>query len=162
MISSGDQLWVAMEKGLVVLGVDGEIIHNLDVTVLDLAQAQDAGVWAVDGTERMRIGPEGTALIRDEAPGATQIAGDGTWVAGAIQELFVGRFGPDGENRTICVREDGTIVGLSGDDIPSLRITVETDDGPSIAVGDLDGDGHDELLVSSWGRGVATIELELP
>jgi thiol-disulfide isomerase/thioredoxin len=161
MVASGDQLWVAMNKGLVVLDASGKVIHNLDVTVLDLAPAQE-GVWAVDGTERMRIGPEGTALMRDKAPGSSQIASDGTWVAGPIEELFVGRFGPEGEARTIAVRKDGTIVGLSGENDAVLRITLDANEGPSIAISDLDGDGRDELLVSSWGRGVATIEMELP
>ncbi|MGB0641202.1 MAG: TlpA family protein disulfide reductase, partial [Myxococcota bacterium] len=161
MVASGDQLWVAMNKGLVVLDTDGQVVHNLDVTVKDLAPAQE-GVWAIDGTERMRIGPEGTALMRDQAPQATQIASDGTWVAGPIEELFVGRFGPEGEARTIGLRTDGTIVGLSGENRAALRITLDGNEGPSIAISDLDGDGRDELLVSSWGRGVATIELELP
>ncbi len=161
MVASGEQLWVAMNEGLVVLDTNGQVIHNLDVTVLDLAQAQE-GVWAVDGAERMRIGPEGTALMRDQAENSSQIASDGTWVSGPVVDLFVGRFGPEGEARTIGVRADGTIVGLSGENRAALRISIDGDDGPSIAISDLDGDGRDELLVSSWGRGVATIELELP
>ena len=100
--------------------------------------------------------------MRDHAPGATQIASDGTWVAGPIDELFVGRFGPEGEARTIGLRTDGTIVGLSGENRAALRITLDGNEGPSIGISDIDGDGRDELLVSSWGRGVATIELELP
>jgi thiol-disulfide isomerase/thioredoxin len=159
---SADQLWVAMEHGLVVLGADGQVVHNFDVNAVDIASAADGGIWAVDGEERLRIGPDGTALLRDEAMGGWRIAGDGTWVSKGFNDLLVGRYGPNGEQRVIALREDGTIMGVDGDGAPALRIQLEDEVQPYIAAGDLDGDGHDELLISSKDRGVATVEMEIP
>jgi hypothetical protein len=56
----------------------------------------------------------------------------------------------------------GTIVGLDGNGVAALRIDVNNATPPAIAAADLDGDGRDELLISSFGRGIATIDLEIP
>jgi hypothetical protein len=53
-------------------------------------------------------------------------------------------------------------MGVDGDGAPALRIQLEDEVQPYIAAGDLDGDGHDELLISSKDRGVATVEMEIP
>ena len=160
--ASADQLWVAMEQGLVVLDVNGEVVHNFDVNAVDIEAAPDGGIWAVDGTERLRIDPDGTALLRTEAVGAVQIAGDGTWIGEGFQDVLSGRFGPNRERRVVALRDDGTILGLSGDGDPALRVQLEDEIQPYISFGDLDGDGRDELLISSKDRGVATVEMEIP
>ena len=160
--SSGDQLWVALKDGLLALDASGGVVHNLDVSVRDIAPADDGGIWAVDGQERLRIGPDGSALLRDEALGSRQIAADGTWASDGIDELIAGRFGPDGSTRVIGLNDRGTIVGLDGNGVAALRIKVEGDKIPSLAHADLDGDGQDELLISTWGLGVATVEVEIP
>ena len=132
------------------------------LNALDIAAAADGGIWAVDGEQRLRIGPDGTALLRNDALGGWRIAGDGTWVTEGFSDILVGRYGPAGEQRVIALREDGTILGLDGDGSPALRIQLEDEIQPYIAAGDLDGDGQDELLVSSKDRGVATVEMEIP
>jgi len=162
LVVSGDQLWVAMEQGLVVLDADGAVTHNFDVNALDIEAAADGGIWAVDGQQRLRIGPDGTALLRDDAEGGWRIAGDGSWVTAGFNDILVGRFGPAREQRVVALREDGTILGLDGDGMPALRVQLVDDVQPYIAAGDLDGDGRDELLISSKDRGVATIEMEIP
>jgi len=160
--ASAGQLWVAMEQGLVVLDDSGEMVHNFDVNAVDIAAAPDGGIWAVDGKERLRIDPDGTALLRSEAQGSWRIAGDGTWIGEGFDDLIAGRFGPNEEQRVIALRDDGTILGLNGDGAPALRVQLEDEVQPFIAAGDLDGDGRDELLISSKDRGVATIEMEIP
>ena len=162
MVASADQLWVALEQGLVVLNTAGEVVHNFDVNALDIDAAADGGIWAVDGKERLRIGPDGTALLRSEAPGSWRIASDGTWIGEGYADLLSGRFGPNKEQRVIALRDDGTILGLDGDGSPTLRVQLEDEVQPFIAAGDLDGDGRDELLISSKDRGVATVEMEIP
>jgi len=159
---SGDQLWVAMAQGLVVLDRDGQVVHNFDVNAVDIAAAAAGGIWAVDGEQRLRIGPDGTALLRDDAQGGWRIAGDGTWISEGFNDLLVGQYGPAGEQRVVALREDGTIIGLDGDGVPALRVQLEDEVQPYIAAGDLDGDGQDELLISSKDRGVATVEMEIP
>ena len=64
--------------GLVALDANGEVIHNLDVDVQDIAAAPDGGIWAVDGTERLRIGPDGAALLRNQAK-ERWLADNGRW-----------------------------------------------------------------------------------
>ena len=119
----------------------------------------------MDGQERIRVGPAGEVLLRDSAEGAAHIVGDGRWATSAVKTLISGAFGPDGEIRTVGINGMGLIVGLDGEGRAALRIHVEGSEknpGPSIAGADLDGDGQDELLISSWGRGVATVEVEIP
>ncbi len=82
--------------------------------------------------------------------------------ADGIDELIAGRFGPDGATRVIGLNDRGTIVGLDGNGVAALRIKVEGDQTPSLAHADLNGDGQDELLISTWGLGVATVEVEIP
>ena len=91
-----------------------------------------------------------------------RIAGDGTWVGAGFQDLISGRFGPNKEPRVVALRDDGVILGLNGDGGPALRVQLEDEVQPYISFGDLDGDGRDELLISSKDRGVATIEMEIP
>jgi thiol-disulfide isomerase/thioredoxin len=162
VVGSGEQLWIALKDGLLAIDKAGKVLHNLDVSVDDMAPAEDGGIWAVDGKERLRIGPDGSALLRDDAEGSTQIAEDGTWTTEGIRELLAGRFGPEGETRVVGLNERGTIVGLGSDGVAALRIHIDGKTLPSLAHADLDGDGRDELLISSWGRGVATVALEIP
>ena len=85
-------------------------------------------------------------------------------ISSRLSEIEPGglRFGPNKEQRVIALRDDGTILGLDGDGSPTLRVQLEDEVQPFIAAGDLDGDGRDELLISSKDRGVATVEMELP
>ena len=165
MATSGDQLWVALEDEMVVLDPSGEVIHRVPQVATAIAAATDGGVWAVDGQERVRVGPTGEILLRDDAVGGTHIVGDGRWATDAVKQLIAGAFGPEGATRTVGVNGMGLIVGLDGEGNAALRIHVEDSEdgsGPSLAAADLDGDGQDELLISSWDRGVATVEVEIP
>lgn len=160
--ASGDQLWVSTETSMTVFDPLGAVIQTIDRGAVDMASATDGGVWAVDGQTRIRFSADGSVALSDEAPRSKLIASDGGWVGKGFVQLAVGRFGPDGEVRAIAQRSDGTIVGLSQDGAIALRIDVHNQRGHSFAVGDTDGDGKDELLLSSFGHGVATLELEIP
>jgi len=127
-----------------------------------MAAASDGGVWAVDGHQRIRFSPDGSIAFSDAAPGSRFIAADGSWVGDGFQQMALGRFGPNGEARVVALRLDGTVVGLDADGKPALRLDVNNDRGHSFAVGDLDDDGLDEFVLSSFGHGVATFELEIP
>ena len=165
LVTSGDQLWIAVKDEIVVLDASGAVVQRVPQKVIALASASDGGVWAVDGQERLRLGPAGELLLRDSAPGSAHIVGDGRWATSALKTLISGAFGPGGELRTVGVNGMGLIVGLDGEGKAALRIHVEGSEknpGPSVAGADLDGDGQDELLISSWGRGVATVEVEIP
>lgn len=165
LTASGDQLWVALKDEIVVLSAEGAVVQRVSQKAVAIAAASDGGVWAVDGQERVRVGPSGQILLRDSAVGAAHIVGDGQWATAAVKTLISGAFGPDGATRAVGVNGMGLIVGLDGDGQAALRIHVEGSEknpGPSIAGADLDGDGQDELLISSWGRGVATVEVEIP
>lgn len=165
LVTSGEQLWVALKDELVVMDSSGGVVHRVPQRAIALAAASDGGVWAVDGQERVRVGPSGDILLRDSAEGAAHIVGDGQWATSAVTTLISGAFGPEGQMRTVGVNRMGLIVGLDGEGQAALRIHVqdsEKNPGPSIAGADLDGDGQDELLISSWGRGVATVEVEIP
>ena len=162
LVASGHQLWVATEDGLTVLDVEGRVRTTVDRAVRGVAAASDGGVWAVDGHQRIRFSPDGSVALSDAAPGSRLIAGDGSWVGDGFQQLVLGRFGPNGEARVVGLRLDGTVVGLGGDGHPALRLDVDNERGHSLAIGDLDDDGRDELVLSSFGHGVATFELEIP
>jgi len=159
---SGDQLWVSTETSMTVFDSMGAVVQIIERGAIDMASASDGGVWAVDGKTRIRCSSDGTVALSDEAPGSKLIASDGGWVGKGFVRLAVGRFGANGEVRSIAQRSDGTIVGLSQDGAVALRIDVHNQRGHSFAVGDTDGDGKDELLLSSFGHGVATLELEIP
>lgn len=162
MAASGEQLWVAGANRTLVFGMDGALLFGVDTGASALAAAGDGGVWAVDGTKRTRLAPDGSVMLQDDADGAKLIASDGSWVGGGFSQVIVGRFGAGGGQRVVARRTDGTIVGLGGDGQAVLRIDVHNKAECTIAASDLDGDGQDELLISSWGRGLATVELEIP
>lgn len=162
VVTSGDQLWVATDEGMTVFDADGRVLFSVEQGARDLASAPDGGVWAVDGERRVRCAPDGQVVLSDAAMGSELITSDGSWVGAGFKQLAMGRFGPDGQPRVIALRDDGTVVSLDGDGKPAARIDVQNERGHSVAVGDLDGDGRDELLLSSFGHGVATIELEIP
>ena len=160
--ASGDQLWVATADQLTVFDLDGRVVFSIEQGATDLAAAPDGGVWVVDGKNRIRCSIDGQIVLSDEAMGGKLIAADGSWVGSGFKQLAVGRFGPEGQPRVVAQRGDGTIVSLDERGEPSLRINVHNDQGHSFAVGDVDGDGRDELLLSSFGHGVATLEVEIP
>ena len=163
--TSGEQLWVALKDEIVVMDESGSVVHRVPQKAVALASATDGGVWAVDGSERIRVGPTGEVLLRDSAEGAAHIVGDGRWATSSVKSLISGAFGPEGQTRTVGVNGMGLIVGLDGEGQAALRIHIEGSEknpGPSITSADLDGDGQDELLISSWGRGVATVDVEIP
>ncbi len=162
VVTSKDQLWVATDSGLTVFDPLGNIVVQLDAPAVSLAAAADGGVWAVDGERRVRYAPDGRVVLSDEAIGSALIAADGSWVGRGFKQIVLARVGPSGSPRVIALRRDGTIVGLDGTGQPALRVDVDNDRGHFIAVGDLDDDQHDELVLSSYGVGLATIELEIP
>lgn len=162
MVTSHDQLWVATQSGLVVFDPEGKVVVQLDAPAVSLAAATDGGVWAVDGQRRVRYAPDGEVVLSDDAPGSALVAADGSWVGRGFKQLVLARVGPAGSPRVIALRRDGTIVGLDGSGRPALRIDVDNDQGHFIAVGDLDADQRDELVLSSYGVGLATISLEMP
>jgi len=162
MAASAEQLWVSGADRTLVFDRDGTLLFRLDVGAKALAAAGDGGVWAVDGSKRTRLAPDGSVMLQDDAAGAELIAADGSWVGRGFSQIIVGNFGSNGEQRVVARRTDGTIVGLGGEGLAVLRIDVHNKAECTIAASDLDGDGHDELLISSWGRGLATVELEIP
>jgi thiol-disulfide isomerase/thioredoxin len=162
LAASGDQLWISGADRSLVFDADGTLLFGLDTGAKALAAAGDGGVWAVDGTKRTRLAPDGSVMLQDDAVGAQLIASDGSWVGRGFSQVIVGRFGAGGGQRVVARRTDGTIVGLGGEGQAVLRIEVHNRAECTIAASDLDGDGQDELLISSWGRGLATVELEMP
>jgi len=162
LAASGDQLWISGADRSLVFDADGTLLFGLDIGANALAAAGDGGVWAVDGTKRTRLAPDGSVMLQDDAVGAQLIASDGSWVGRGFSQVIVGRFGAGGGQRVVARRTDGTIVGLGGEGQAVLRIDVHNKAECTIAASDLDGDGQDELLISSWGRGLATVELEIP
>jgi thiol-disulfide isomerase/thioredoxin len=162
MAPSGDHLWVAMKRGILLLNSAGEHVRTIDMDVKDVAPAPGGGVWTVDGVSVQHIGPGGLLLSSEPAQGSERVAASGDWAAAGLFDLISGRFGPDASERLIGVLAGGTIVGLDGNGVAALRIDVNNATPPAIAAADLDGDGRDELLISSFGRGIATIDLEIP
>ena len=80
-----------------------------------------------------------------------------------MKTLISGGSAPGG-NREGRHKRNGTHRRSRRNGQAALRIHVEGSEKtplPSIAGADLDGDGQDELLISSWGRGVATVEVEI-
>jgi thiol-disulfide isomerase/thioredoxin len=159
MVVSGDLLWVAMDKGLVALDTQGVVVAQHDVDAVDIAAADDGGVWAVDGQTRYLVKTSGV-VSSDAAPGGQVVDGGGTWGREGFTQLVQGRFGPEGALRKVVVREDETVIGLDGAGTPAFHLKLEAD--PVVAVIDVDGDGRDELLVTIARHGVATLKLELP
>lgn len=162
VVASGDQLWVATDETMTVFDAGGRVLFSVAQGARDLAAAPDGGVWAVDGELRIRCAPDGQVVLSDAAMGSELIASDGSWVGPGFKQMALGRFGPDGQPRVVALRDDGTVVSLDGVGNSAVRIDVRNERGHTLAVGDLDGDGRDELLLSSFGHGVATIELEIP
>jgi len=162
MAASGDQLWISGDDRTLVFGEDGTLLFRLESGASALVAASEGGVWAVDGTKRTRLAPDGSVMIQDDAEGAKLIASDGSWVGRGFSQVIVGRFGSEGGQRVVARRTDGTIIGLGSGGQSVLRIDVHNKAECTIAASDLDGDGQDELLISSWGRGLATVELEIP
>jgi len=159
MIISGAHVWVAMEDGLVVLDAAGKRVASFEGQMRSLSPDGAGGVWAVDGKTRYRFDLQG---MQQSSPAAQSwsIAADGRWGGARVIQLVQGRFGPEGEPRTVAVRQDGAVIGLDGAGDPALTLSLRK--APVIAVVDVDGDLRDEVLVVIRGQGVATLKLELP
>jgi thiol-disulfide isomerase/thioredoxin len=159
MVVSGDQVWVAMEEGLAVLDKAGALLRQHPLNLRDISPDGQGGVWGVDGKNRVRIDPAGE-LSSTAAPDSWSVARDGRWGSARVIQLVSGRFGPQGEIRSVGVRQDGSVVGMDASGQPALSLSLAKP--PVIAVQDVDGDSRDEVLVVIRGQGVATLKLELP
>ncbi|MEL6342038.1 MAG: redoxin domain-containing protein [Myxococcota bacterium] len=155
-------LWVATAEGAIQLSSDGAVLaHHPEMLITDLAAGAD-GVWGLSGTQRWwlpDVGPpeqQADALevsLIDEAGGAISLLTNS-------QSVVSGRFGEDGQPRTVSVRKDGMIVGLSADGLPSF--TWKLSQPARLSAADLDQDGHDELLVAIERQGLAVVRLSMP
>jgi hypothetical protein len=116
-------------------------------------------VWAIDGERRLFVPLDGPPEDRGEAAGASLIDASGGMATEIADDLVRGRFGPDGALRTVAAREDGLIIGLDGAGAPGF--TWKLAQRARLAVGDVDGDGQDELLVALRQQGLAVVELSL-
>jgi hypothetical protein len=159
MVVSGDQVWVAMEEGLAVLDKAGALLRQHPLNLRDISPDGQGGIWGVDGKIRVRIDPAGE-LSSTAAPDSWSVARDGRWGSARVIQLVSGRFGPQGEIRSVGVRQDGSVVGMDASGQPALSLSLAKP--PVIAVQDVDGDSRDEVLVVIRGQGVATLKLELP
>ena len=92
-------------------------------------------------------------------PEAVRIDASGGMATELADDLVRGRFGPDGALRTVVAREDGMIIGLDGTGAPGF--TWKLSQRARLAVGDIDGDGQEELLVSLRQQGLAVVDLSL-
>jgi thiol-disulfide isomerase/thioredoxin len=159
MTVSGAHLWVAMEDGLVALDAAGKLVAGFEGKMRSLSPDGAGGVWAVDGKNRYRFGLQGQQQS-SLAKQSWSVAADGRWGGPRVIQVVQGRFGPEGESRTVAVRQDGAVIGLDGAGDPALTFSLRK--APVIAVVDVDGDLRDEVLVVIRGQGVATLKLELP
>jgi len=159
MAVSGQHIWVAMEDGLAVLDRSGKAVARFDGQMRDLSADGDGGVWAVDGETRYRFSLEGLKE-QGPAPRAWSVSSGGHWGGPRVIQLVQGRFGPEGAQRLVAVRQDGGIIGLDGAGAPALSLSLRK--APVITAADVDGDSRDEVLVVIRGQGVATLKLELP
>jgi hypothetical protein len=74
--------------------------------------------------------------------------------------LVAGAFGPQGAQRLVASRPDGTVVGLDAAGQPAFFIELQAQ--PTLGARDVDGDGIDELILGIQGLGMATVALGLP
>jgi thiol-disulfide isomerase/thioredoxin len=155
---SGERLFVATRDELLVLDAEGAVVGRRAVSLLDLAGGE-GGVWAIDGERRLFVPLDGPPEDRGEAAGASLIDASGGMATEIADDLVRGRFGPDGALRTVAAREDGLIIGLDGAGAPGF--TWKLAQRARLAVGDVDGDGQDELLVALRQQGLAVVELSL-
>ena len=160
----GPELWVLTQRELVVLDAEGRALARRALSGLSIAEnGAGEGVFVVTDGRRAELVREGERIVERavlELPGAARVASGGEVADRGTFDLVSGRFGPGGARRVVVSRRDGGVVALDGEGAPAVAVNLPRP--AALAVGDLDGDGQDELILRIDDRGVAVVDLRLP
>jgi peroxiredoxin len=162
MVVLGTQIAVATEDGQVLrIGSDGALLSAQPWSVTDLEPEVGDGLLGLgsEGLRRWAAAEPGPGPAQ-ELPGALRLASGGVVATRAAEQLVCGRFGQDQSQRCIAWRGDNRVVGLDAEGRAAFVLQLR---GPgSLAVGDAEGDGHDELYVLLEDQGWLLVDLSIP
>jgi len=159
MVTVKQRVWVATSEALFVFDSEGRLQKRHAVEVTDLAVSGRDGwalgagqLWSMSKTRLRENGVADSSAVIVDSDGGT---------AGAIaNDVIRGRFGPNGELRTVIARKDGAVMGLDGSG--QIAFVWRLRDAAFLAAHDNDDDGSDELMILVKGQGVARVNLSMP